>query len=148
MTGAPRLRPSPSAALFSARAISTTPKELTSARYSPGTRVAVGAQQRERMVAGVHQRQAEALDQRGVDVGDEVAEVIDGDDDAGDAARLDARLIDPGGHQRSHLLAQVRRVQCPAASSAATGAMMSRPWKVALGLWMPRCASCAMPDAR
>ncbi len=36
VTGAPRPRPSASAALCSARAISTTPKELTRPRNSPG----------------------------------------------------------------------------------------------------------------
>src|SRR5882762_7211085 len=55
----------------------------------PGSGVAVGAQQWETVIPGVHQRQPEALDQRGVDIGDEVAEVVDADDDAGDAARLD-----------------------------------------------------------
>ena len=103
-TGAPWLSPRPSAALFSARAISMTPKELTSARYSPGR---VCAQQRKGMIAGVHQRQAEALDQRRVDVGDEIAEMIDGDDDAGDTAQLDRRVLDPGGHQRTHRFAEL-----------------------------------------
>src|SRR6266403_845290 len=59
----------------------------------PGTRVAVGAQQGKGMVPRVHQRQPEALDECGVDVGDEVAEVIDADDHAGDAARLDSRVL-------------------------------------------------------
>ena len=118
-TGAPRLRPSPSAALFSARAISITPKELTSARYSPGRVSAVGAQQREGVIAGVHQRQAEALDERAVDVGDEVAEVIDGDDDAGDAARLDAQAHRPTtAPAYSTFSPRSSGVQRPAASSA------------------------------
>ena len=54
----------------------------------------------------MHQRQPEALDQRGVDIGDQVAEVIDADDDASDAARLDRRVLHPGGDQGADRLAE------------------------------------------
>ena len=72
----------------------------------PGPGVAVGAQQWETVIPGVHQRQPEALDQRGVDIGDEVAEVVDADDDAADAARLDRRVLHPRRNQCADRLAQ------------------------------------------
>ena len=62
------------------------------------------------MIAGMHQRQAKALDERRVDIGDEIAEVIDADDDTGDGAGIDGRLVDPGRHECAHTLSpEVRR---------------------------------------
>ena len=77
----------------------------------------------------------EAADQLGVDIGDQVAEVVDRDDHAADLVRRDGWLLDPGRHDVRGLRPEIRR-RCRArpASSAATGAKMSRPWKVALGI--------------
>src|SRR6185437_9876734 len=67
----------------------------------PRARVAIGPKERESVVAGMHQGQPKTLDQGRVDVADEVAEVIDGDDEPGDARMVDGWLIDPRRHQRA-----------------------------------------------
>src|SRR5579863_6218761 len=52
------------------------------------------------MVAGMHERLPEAREQRPVDVADEIAKMVDGDDDARDRAGLDGGLVHPRRHER------------------------------------------------
>ncbi len=84
--GAPRLKPKPSAALCSARAISEHPKGIHQGQVISGLCISIGAQQGKRVVSCLHQGLPEAADQGAIDVADEVAEVIDRNDDARDGA--------------------------------------------------------------
>src|SRR5579862_2129251 len=71
------------------------------------------------MIAGMHQREPEALDERGVDVGDEVAEVIDADDHATDTACVDRGFVDPGRYESGRHLAE--RIESAAAGRELSG---------------------------
>ena len=63
--------------------------------------------------------------------------MVDRDDRPAQLSRRTDGLVQPARHElRDHRSQRPGRSR-PAASSAATGAKMSRPWKVALGRWIP-----------
>jgi len=74
----------------------------------PRANVAVGPSQRQAVAAGPYDRRREGTDQLRVDVGDQVAEMVDRDDHAGDLVRRDGRLFHPRRHDIGGLRSELR----------------------------------------
>ena len=71
--------------------------------------VSIGSGQAEGVIAGVHLWRGETLEQRAIDVGNQITEMVDADYYAGDEVRFHGGLIHPCRHQCFHPFAEVCR---------------------------------------